>query len=158
MLQSGIYYLQYTRNPLTVTSMTDEEILNSYMFIRLSNVESYESAVGRQVNGSLGDYQDLPGAVKRPDNSWELVVHREYATKLCAKLQKRFPSCCLQVDDDPMEPSQAGVNIYGYWAARSRAHYEFSKRLKQQLWPYAIRFYELRNVQELTRLLLVGIY
>ena len=116
ILQLGIYYLQYIRNLLIVTSITDEEILNLYIFIQFSNIESYESAIGCQVNGLLSDYQDLPGAVKRPDNLQELVVHREYTTKLCAKLQKRFPSYYLQVNNDPIEPSQAGVNIYRYQA------------------------------------------
>lgn len=128
--------------------MTDEEILRSYMFIRLSNVENDESAVKRQLNGEIGNPQDLLGFVKREDNSWELVVHRLSVAKICKALEKNFPSCHLQLDDDPLQPDQAMIDSLGHRRAQSTVYYEFSKRMREHQWILVRKFYELRYNQE----------
>ena len=128
--------------------MTDDDILMSHMFVRLSNIESDEFTVKRWLDGELGDHQDLLGFAKWHDNSWELVVHRQSVAKISAALKESFPSCHLQVDDDPLQLDQAEIDGLRYGIAMARVCYAFSKQMEEQQWPLARRFYELRYNQE----------
>jgi hypothetical protein len=131
--------------------MSPQQIRESYIFAQLLNVTANGSAVRSQLDGQLGDHQDLPGFCKLLDNTWELVVHQSYVTELCAKLDHHFPGCRLSTEYNPTEPSAAEVKRYGsrYMAQRC-AHHEFMSRveLMHSAWPTAAIYYRLRGEEE----------
>jgi hypothetical protein len=92
--------------------MTDGELRESYTFLHLSNVTSYKFDVLYHLDSKLGDHQDIPSVLELPDETWELIVHRPYATELCSNLGALFPLCHVHLDYDPTEPTSADIQRF----------------------------------------------
>jgi hypothetical protein len=106
--------------------MTLDQIRDSDMFAQLLNNTYNGDAVRYQLDGQLGDRQDLPGFYKLRDMTWELVVHRSYVTELRRKLNDPLPGCRLNTEYNPTEPSAAEEKRYGScYIAQRCAHREF---------------------------------
>jgi hypothetical protein len=109
------------------------------------------SVVRYQLDGQLGDYQDIPGFCKLPDKTWEPVLHRSYVTELRSKLNHHSPGCCLNTAYNPTDPSAAEENRYGSrFIAQRCVHYEFMTRVEemQRAWPIAAIYYRLPKEEE----------
>jgi hypothetical protein len=126
--------------------MTDNELRESYTFLHLSSVIVYKSAVPHYLNGKLGDRQDIPGVLELPDETWELIVHRLYVTKLCSKLRALFPLCQVNPDYDPTEPTAADIQRFRYDVAKWQKESAFFAREQsmRDAWPTAAKYYNLR--------------
>ncbi|KIM93097.1 hypothetical protein OIDMADRAFT_149816 [Oidiodendron maius Zn] len=129
------------------TSMTGDQVLESYTLLHLSNVTEYGKVLLEHLEDQFGSLQNLPGIVELPDETWEVVVHRQYVSEFHAKLSKLFPLCCVNLDYDPMEPSKAEIERFGnYEVAKWQKEAAFIDRaqLMMDAWPKAARYYNIR--------------
>jgi hypothetical protein len=127
--------------------MTNDQILECYTFVHLCNTTAYGTDVKDQLDGRLVGLQNLPSALELPDETWELVVRRNYVTELIRELTSKFPdSVCLEYD--PTKPSAAEIEQFGqYDIAKKWKEFTFLDRaqyMKEDAWDTAAKYYTLR--------------
>jgi hypothetical protein len=127
--------------------MTNDQVLECYTFVHLCNTTAYGTDVKDQLDGRLGGLQNLLSALELPDETWELVVRRNYVTELIRELTSKFPDCvCLEYD--PTKPSAAEIEQFGrYDIAKKWKEFTFLDRaqyMKEDAWDTAAKYYSLR--------------
>jgi hypothetical protein len=81
--------------------------------------------------GGLASLNGILNIEKLPDGSRELVVFREYLPELKRKLGEMFPTCSIEADYDPLNPTETEVGEHGYEKAKARRAGEFYSRVEQ---------------------------
>ncbi|KKY13889.1 hypothetical protein UCRPC4_g06905 [Phaeomoniella chlamydospora] len=80
--------------------------MDQYTFVRLSNLQSSDSA---QMFSTIRDLKGVFTLVELPDESWEIVTSVADIPILENKLSQIFPGCNLDSKYDPIEPNSADV-------------------------------------------------
>jgi hypothetical protein len=96
-----------------------------YSLVRVSRFGYADTCEGLASLGGILNTEKLR------DGSWELVVLRVYLPKLKRKLGEMFPTCSIEADYDPLNPTQTEVDEHGYEKAVARRAGEFCSRVKQ---------------------------
>lgn len=131
---------------LIVASIPTNEIGKLYTFARLSGVGQYGRVVIDQLRRDIRDIRQVPSIFKLPDESFELVVLKSYSVPLKDKLNNMFPSCDVDLNYDPTQPSKTSLKRFGINVAKFQAEESFARRAKEvyAASPLAAEYYRLK--------------